>query len=49
MNLAGVTSFVTRALARLGERLTRGRGGARGAGAVREARVKTAVAPGVLK
>ena len=49
MNLAGVTSLVTRALARLCQRLSRGRGGARGAGAVREARVKTAVAPGVLK
>ena len=51
MDLAGVTSLVTSALARLGERLrlARGRGGAGGARAVREAGVKTAVAPGVLK
>ena len=51
MNLAGVTRLVTSALARLGERLglARGRGGAGGARAVREAGVKTAVAPGVLK
>ena len=49
MNLALVPSLVTRALARLGQRLARGRGGARGAGTVREAGVKTAVAPGVLK
>ena len=42
-------SLVTCALAGLGERLTRGRGGARGAGAVGEARVKTSVASGVLK
>ena len=51
MDLAGVTSLVTSALAGLGERLrlARGRGGAGGARAVREAGVKTAVAPGVLK
>ena len=49
VDLAWVTSLVTRALARLGQRLTRGRGGARGAGAVREAGVETSVAPGILE
>ncbi len=51
MDLAGVASLVTGARAGLGQglRLARGRGGAGGARAVREAGVKTPVAPGVLK
>ena len=51
MDLTGVDSLVTSAGAGLGERLrlARGRGRAGRARAVREARVKTPVAPGVLK